>query len=574
MGNEKQSTNSTLMKKLLQERTAPKVWFVLLLAIYAATSVILNIAARSTKIVTIGPVTAPLKAFSGVFSSLASISVIFLVVFFRKQGYIPAIILILIQFPIIIAGVVTRRTPSGVSGIFTNILAATAITIIYINGIKVERSQERMNEQAVTDQLTGIPNRFACSEFISMLIRQNEKFAVVSVDINNFKSINDTMGHNTGNKVLKEIASRWRKTAGDPLSGSRDIVCRQGGDEFAILIRGYDSESDIRQKIACYESVLGSKISVNGYDIYVTASFGYAEFPADTHDAELLFSYADSAMYEIKQTKSSTHVLRFSPDMLGKKQTLETEKQLRYALENGTISFALQPQYDISHKLRGFEALARMKDSSGNSVSPGEFIPAAEKAGMIDKVDSAVFRRSAEFFSGLMRKTGLDITLSINISVRHMMKKDFLEEVRTVLSECGLSPHQLELEITESIMIDSPDKAINCISEIKKMGIKIAIDDFGTGYSSLSYLNKFPADLLKIDKSFVDKMNSSDSSKQYVAAIISIGHIMNFDVISEGVEDDEQLATLREIGCDFIQGYIWGRPLPPEEAEELVLSLV
>ena len=213
-----------------------------------------------------------------------------------------------------------------------------------------------------------------------------------------------------------------------------------------------------------------------------------------------------------------------------------------------------------------------MKSVSGNNLPPSEFIPVAEKVGLIDKVDSSVFRKAAMFFGELIKNTGTDVMLSVNVSVRHLMKNDFLEEVSEILRMSGVPAEQLEIEITESIMIDSAEKALLCINDIKSMGIKIAIDDFGTGYSSLSYLNKFPADLLKVDKSFIDKMNSSESSKKYVAAIISIGHIMNFGVISEGVEDQEQLDTLSSIGCDYIQGYIWGKPLPPEEAKQLVIA--
>ena len=279
-------------------------------------------------------------------------------------------------------------------------------------------------------------------------------------------------------------------------------------------------------------------------------------------------------MYEVKRTNSSNHILRFSTDLLKIERTLEIERKIRNALDENTIYFNLQPQYDLSHKLRGFEALARMKDSDGTVISPGEFIPVAEKVGLIDKVDLSVFRNSAMFFGELIKKTGTDITLSVNVSVRHLMKNDFLDEVREILDTCGIPAGQIEIEITESVMIDSAEKALQCINGIKEMGIKIAIDDFGTGYSSLSYLNKFPANLLKIDKSFIDKMNTNDSSKQYVAAIISIGHIMNFKVISEGVEEDDQLDTLRDIGCDFIQGFIWGRPMAPEAAEELVVNSV
>ena len=203
-------------------------------------------------------------------------------------------------------------------------------------------------------------------------------------------------------------------------------------------------------------------------------------------------------------------------------------------------------------------------------ISPGRFIPVAEKIGLIDKIDMNVFKKSAAFLGQIIKETNADITLSINISVRHLMKNNFIEEIKDVLEMCDFPADHLEIEITESIMIDSVDKALECIRRVKDMGMKIAIDDFGTGYSSLSYLNKFPADLLKVDKSFIDKMNTNESSKQYVAMIISIGHIMNLDVISEGVESPDQIETLKDIGCDYIQGFIWGKPVSSEEAEEIV----
>jgi EAL domain-containing protein (putative c-di-GMP-specific phosphodiesterase class I) len=199
-----------------------------------------------------------------------------------------------------------------------------------------------------------------------------------------------------------------------------------------------------------------------------------------------------------------------------------------------------------------------------------DFIPVAEELGLVDKVDVCVFKKAAKFIAYIIKEKGANLTLCVNVSVRHLMKNNFIDELREVLAESGLAPDNLEIEITESIMIDSADKALACIKQVKAMGDKVAIDDFGTGYSSLSYLNKFPADMLKIDKSFIDVMNSSESSKQYVATIISIGHILNLKVISEGVETEDQLDTLRQIGCDYVQGYIWGRPLDPQDAAALV----
>ena len=431
---------------------------------------------------------------------------------------------------------------------------------------------EKLKHISYTDVLTGLPNRPACAENLKALIKKNKPFAVVSADVNNFKSINDTMGFDTGNKVLVEVAARFRDVTANELDGVQVTVGRISGDQFALFISGYDSENMVTDVIRKYAAALEKRFYIDNYDFYITAGFGYVLYPDDSQNADSLRTYAVAAMKESKQSKSNEHILRFSAEMFKLERTIEIEREIRNALKNDTIYFNLQPQYDMDHNLRGFEALARMKDSQGRFISPGEFIPVSEKVGLIDKVDGTVFRKAAFFFGELIRSSGKNITLSINVSVKHMMKSDFLDEVRTVLKQSGVPASLLEIEITESIMIDSAEKALSCINELKKMGIKIAIDDFGTGYSSLSYLNCFPANILKIDKSFIDKMNTSDPSKQYVAAIISIGHIMGFDVISEGVEEPDQLDTLRDIGCDYIQGYIWGRPLPEDEARKLVLS--
>ena len=445
------------------------------------------------------------------------------------------------------------------------------LTTFFISSkLSSHRMLEHLKNISYTDQLTKIPNRFACTELISSLIKSGSRFTVVSVDINGFKSINDTLGFSAGNAVLCEIASRWEKTAENNMSGSQDFIARMGGDEFAFIISEEHSESEIMRIISQYEKDLSQVVTIDECDLYITASFGYSSFPDDGSTSDRLISNANAAMREVKRINSSNHIMRFTPDLLRTERTLEVESKLRIALETDSIFFHLQPQFDMEHNLRGFEALARMKDSKGEFISPGEFIPVAEKVGLVDKIDAVVFRKAAHFIGDIIRKTGKCIILSVNVSVRHLMKNDFLTEVEKVLHESGIPAECLEIEITESIMIESAEKARKCIDDLHNMGIKIAIDDFGTGYSSLSYLNNFPANLLKIDKSFIDKMNESDSSKQYVAAIISIGHIMGFKVISEGVEEGAQLETLKKIGCDLIQGYIWGKPMPSEQAEKLI----
>lgn len=563
---------SKMVEGISMRSEAPIFVYVILLVLYLSASAIVSGAAGSDAQLSLFGMSVPVYSFAGVFSSISQICVIFMTSYCGKKGYITSLILLLAQMPFVLMGIIARHNITSLPGVFGNFLAIIAITIIYINNKRAREYQIRLRDQAVTDSLTGLPNRFALTELTKELVKKGEKFVAVSIDFNGFKSINSTMGFEVGNQVLTEIATRWRTIADTSVSGTVDFIARTSGDEFALIIRDYHKEEDIMNTIRQYESALGNRLTVDECDFYITASFGYAIYPDDTANIDSLFSYADAAMREVKRTNSSNHILRFTQDLLKVERTLEIEGKIRDALDNDTIYFNLQPQYDMDHKLRGFEALARMKDSEGNFISPGEFIPVAEKVGLIDRVDAAVFRKSAMFFGELLRKSGTDMTLSINASVRHLMKNDFLDEIQELLKSSGIPADKLEIEITESIMIDSVDKALECVNEIKNMGIKIAIDDFGTGYSSLSYLSSFPADLLKIDKSFVDKMNSSENSRQYVAAIISIGHVMGFDVIAEGVEEPAQLETLKEIGCDFIQGFIWGKPLMPDAVEELVME--
>lgn len=578
MKKDKNSAGKTNIERVISNislsKKAPKSMYFVLLVLYIAASVIVSATAGNRGDISVFGAQMNVYAFAGIFSALANICIFFIVVYFGRLGFFTALILLLIQFPMMLYGIIARHNASSLPGLFTNLFTIIATIAIYINNLRVARFQEKMRDQAVTDRLTELPNRFACSEFVGKLVKGSEKFAIVSIDINNFKSINDTIGREAGNKVLVEIARRWKHAADSGSSGTLDFISRQSGDEFVLIVQNYETQHEIVKTIKHYQLLLEKKVTVDECDLYLNASFGYAQFPDDAQSSDSLFSCADAAVYEIKSNSSSDRILRYSPELLKNERSAELEKKIRTALVSDSLYFNLQPQFDIEHKLRGFEALARMKDSDGSLISPGEFIPVAEKAGLIDKVDISVFRNAARFFGELIKKTGADITLSVNVSVRHLMKNDFIDEIRSIIDTCGVPADKLEIEITESIMIDSAEKALQCINEIKRMGLKIAIDDFGTGYSSLSYLINFPADMLKVDKSFIDKMNSSDSSKQYVAAIISIGHIMNFDVISEGVEQPEQLETLRSIGCDFIQGFIWGRPLSPEAAEDLVIQMM
>ena len=560
------------LRKLSLDKEAPKGVFILLLLLFFF-SVFLT-----TKISTSGNTTVlfgipfETKSFTGIASMLGNICLICLAMLFRKTGYFTALILLVLQFPLMYVNIIIRKNYGNLPGLFNNLLIILAITFIYFGNKKILAYQNHIREQAVTDKLTGLPNRFACSELMQDLLKRMENFAIVSVDINDFKSINDTMGHETGDQVLKAVADRWKALANSLNTGTVDFVARTTGDEFLIIISGYSSVGDIEHTIACYRTELEKKFTIDDCDYYLTACFGYAVYPDDSDVIDNLFSFSDAVLHESKKKGSGSRVMRFTPEVFSTEVSLEIERKIRSALTEDKIFCHLQPQYDMDHQLRGFEALARMKDDTGNYISPSDFIPVAEKTGLVDRIDMRVFEMAVQFIRDVISETGADITMSVNVSVRHLMKNNFIDDIKRILRKHNVSPSIIEIEITESIMIDSAEKALQRIDELKQLGLKVAIDDFGTGYSSLSYLNSFPTDMLKIDKSFIDNMSLNESSKQYVAMIISIGHTLDLKVISEGVESDDQVRILKSIGCDYIQGYVWGKPMLPEDASKLVVS--
>ena len=561
------------LKNLSLNKEAPKSAFILLVLLYAIASFLTTRTSVMQGSIAIGGQMISYNSFTGVFSMLGYICIICLVMLFRRVGYIVSMVAIILQSPLMIFNIFVRGNLHSLPGLFSSVLIIGAISIIHFTYRKILKYQQSIREQAVTDRITGLPNRFACNELLTDLQRRGEPFVLVSVDLNDFKSINDTMGHDTGDQVLKEVARRWKDLANSLSTETVDFVARNSGDEFMIVISEYPSVEEIENTINAYREVLEKKITIDDCDYYLTACFGYSFFPEDSDVIENIYLFSDAALHEVKKAGSGSRISRFTPDVLNFERTLEIERKIRTALNSDKIFFNLQPQYDINHNLRGFEALARMKDDDGSFISPVDFIPVAEKTGLVDRIDMRVFELSMEFLDKITRETGTEIMMSVNVSVRHLMKNTFIEDIKNILKAHNIAPERVEIEITESIMIDSAEKALQRINEIKAMGMKVAIDDFGTGYSSLSYLNNFPSDLLKIDKAFIDQMNMSESSKQYVAMIISIGHILHLKVISEGVESPDQVEVLKKIGCDYIQGFVWGKPMPPEEAARLVSSI-
>ncbi len=370
------------LNKLAPQRKASAGTFILLLLLYFALSVAVRLTAVSGEVLMIDGNPVPLTIFTGVFSTVSNLCIILLVLFCGKAGFVTSVIILLLQYPMILQGIFVRGNYTSLPGLFGNLLTIIAVIIIFINNRKIEQYQHKLREQATTDLLTGLPNTFASTALITKLIKSNAPFAAVSINVDGFNSINNTIGYDIGNKVFVEVASRWKNIADEGLSGTLDFVSRINGDEFSLLIRDYSSNEDIENTIKQYEESLTRKISIEGYDISLTASFGYAVFPDDANQLDSLISYSYAAMKEAKRLNNGETIRHFTAELMKTRDQLIIENKVRDALENDRVFFNLQPQFDMSHKLRGFEALARMKDGNGNNISPNEFIPAAERLGL------------------------------------------------------------------------------------------------------------------------------------------------------------------------------------------------
>lgn len=420
---------------------------------------------------------------------------------------------------------------------------------------RLKKDEEDLDKAAYTDQLTGCLNRRGLLRELAMKSEMGKEFYLIFIDLDNFKQINDTLGHEAGDELLCDVITTWSEIQ----SKYPFTICRLGGDEFAIIYETKDKEitREFITKVLRSITTLQSKFAN-----YVSASAGLALYDEDTSDLQQLLSYADTAMYKAKLSGKNDYYF-FDQDMYQEimKRYL-TEKDLKNALKNDTFEMLYQPQYEISsHKLVGFESLIRLKNKKGEYINTQQFINVAEKSGLIYDIDMWVMHN-------VMKQTRdfvilhPEVEVSINISGKHITNKGFIESVIDSLSETKFPPKNLKIEITESSYIRHIDEAAQVVQRLKTLGIKTALDDFGTGYSSLNYLSKMAVDMLKIDKSFVDEILTKEGDKSFVDIIIKLGHLMNCKVIAEGVEDQDQLSTLAFLGCDCVQGYVWGKPIP------------
>jgi diguanylate cyclase (GGDEF)-like protein len=431
-----------------------------------------------------------------------------------------------------------------------------------------------LKKVAHTDSLTGLPNRLVLQKALEKALLnardKEQKVAVFFIDIDRFKLINDTLGHQTGDLLLELVSKRLKHTV-----NTGDFVARISGDEFVIISRKIDRPQAVSMLAAKILSAFSKPFELAGQSLNVTISVGSSLFPDDATDAETLLRNADSAMYKVKK-HGKNGVMAYEKVEDNLEHRWQLEKDLRVALEQRQLSLHYQPMYDLqSGKLVKFESLLRWKHPEKGFISPAEFIPLAEESGMIVTLGAWVLEeacRQAKAWVDL----GLPYKVSVNVSLLQFSHPNFVLAVLNAVKETGLLPTYLELEITESVLMSQPTEVNKILMRLKDEGIQLAMDDFGTGYSSLAYLRDLPIDTVKIDKSFVQKLDAQNTepfSRALVETIVGLAKHLDLEVVAEGVETAEQVEMLKQLGCNIGQGYYFSKPIPPNDLERFILKL-
>jgi diguanylate cyclase (GGDEF)-like protein/PAS domain S-box-containing protein len=423
-----------------------------------------------------------------------------------------------------------------------------------------KRADEYIYHVAHHDPLTGLPTRTLLRDRLEVAIerarRTQDTLAVMMVDLDNFKRVNDSLGHQAGDTVLCEISERLQSCV-----RKSDTVGRMGGDEFVVLLPDLRSDKDAEEISQKLLAAVAKPIRIGKHEIIVTASIGISFFPG-CDDVDSLFKNADFAMYRVKNSgRNGSQVYTPGIGMQGLQQ-LQMESALRNALETREFEILYQPQVSFADgQLLGVESLLRWNSAEFGLVGPNTFIPLAEETGLIVSIGEWVLVQSCKEIAALQRRLGVEFSVAVNISPRQFQQKDFPATVERALNTSGLKPEQLELEITEHLLMVDSEESLEIMQRVRKLGVRFAIDDFGTGFSNMGYITRFAVDRIKIDRSFVSRCDVDENSRAVTAAIIALAHSLQIEVIAEGVESDQQVQMLRQMSCDQAQGYFYSRPL-------------
>ncbi len=432
--------------------------------------------------------------------------------------------------------------------------------------------EDELQKRALTDSLTDVCNRFAYLERMNALlessthISHNIQHAVFFLDLDRFKQVNDTLGHAVGDSLLVEVANRIQG-----LLKNKDILARYGGDEFVITLTNIVHPREAAKFAEKIIRVIEEPVILDGQEIFVSISMGISIFPTDGKTTDLLVNRADKAMAFSKQNGRNGFSFYFDDLHTDTKRVLLLDTELRKAIDNRDFTLYFQPKINAKNmQLIGVEALVRWQNDKLGFVSPAEFIPYAEETGLIIPLSEMIFDLACESHKQIMEAELMKVPIAINISSIHFQQQNFLESIQQILERNNTSAVNFEIEMTERTVMNSASETVSKLVRLKQMGFKLSIDDFGTGYSSLSYLVRFPLDILKIDRSFIQHICSLDDKQAVVDAIIQMAHRLKMKVVAEGVESAQQVELLREMGCDYIQGYYYSKPLPINELIDFI----
>lgn len=432
--------------------------------------------------------------------------------------------------------------------------------------------ENELEKRALTDSLTEVNNRFAFLERMNTLLESSKKMsmqvlhAVFFLDLDRFKQVNDTLGHSIGDHLLVEVAKRLKA-----LLKNKDILARYGGDEFVLTLTNIHHPREAAKFAEKIIKTIEEPVIINDQEIYISTSVGISIYPHDGHTTDELVNRADKAMYFSKQNGRNGFAFYFEDLNIDTRRVLVLDTEIRKAIETKDFELYFQPKVSIrDNKIVGIEALVRWKNEKLGFVSPNEFIPFAEETGLIIPISEIIIEKACEELRKLRNAGFYDLTIALNISSIHFHQYSFLDSIKSILEKNNTSAQNFEIEVTERTVMNSDSDTIRKLVRLKQLGFKLSIDDFGTGYSSLSYLVRFPLDYLKIDRSFIQHIITLDDKQAVVDAIIQMAHRLKMEVVAEGVESVQQLNLLKEMGCDYIQGYYYSRPVPMDELIEFL----
>lgn len=494
-------------------------------------------------------------SINGVIGVISFSFILFIIIGSNGKHLITALTLQILNLSYLTVMVVALKNYAPLPSVILNCVGIIICFILSKYLKQLAKNEITIDTLVYIDNLTGLLNKQGFIKELYVKSNLGKEFYLAMIDLNDFRRINDITNHSEGDKILKNLAQLWS------MIPKRFTMSYFGGSTFALVS---DCEKYYMDEIISeiFDSI---KLVNKEHNVVITVAVGISHYTQDTADVDQLITYAEAAMIQSKDVGKNKFTYFDSDSYKLLKKRYLTERDVRNALANDSFELLYQPQFSIKdHKVVGFESLLRLRGKDGKFVNTQEFINIAEKSGLIYEIDLWVIKnvlvQTADYV-----KNRPDVDISVNVSGKHITLPGFTDYIIRCLDLANFNPNNLKIEITESSYIKDFDESIKVMDKLKSIGIKIALDDFGTGYSSLSYLARLPSDLLKIDKSFIDDMEIDRGKCNFVDVIIRLGHIMNNKVIAEGVENTEQLALLSFLGCDYIQGYVWGKPMSLEE---------